>query len=541
METTVGPCQGLARRQCRRNLLISLFIIALQVAVKTFRHQMDCTSEQGLRRFRRETAIWAHLIHDNIVTLYGTTEDFGPTTALVSQWFPDGTLFRLITEQGATLTIESKLKLLHGIASGLYYLHSHSFTVVHGDITSSNVLVDLKDGDYKACLTDFGLSNVLCGCLNDHPVEGSSIRPGAIRWAAPELLRPHDPLSDIKPTTQNDMYSFGRVMYHLLTLVIPWHGIDEIKVFQKILSGEEILRPAISDATSDVTDARWNHIEQCWSIDPPGRPCAFTAMNFVKGELEALKQDNVFDGGVQEYHQSSSDAERIIASIPPSRGAPSQIMTTVMFQSSSQTLVLSPSQATPSSPFTHHLFSTASTLSFSGPLNVLLFGETGVGKSSVINLIMGGDVAQTSPDGATCTLTHTCHKIDLGPHTFKLWEVSSIESMGFFKTFFKKWSLKKQYKRLYKDDGVYLLLYCMRGSRAQKALLRDYKFSLTSWALPPGQAAYQSPLCLPPWKIIPGTWIIGGRIIRTIWNASECGSPHTLVSLLSLTIQNPHP
>ncbi|KAG2036987.1 hypothetical protein BDR03DRAFT_399675 [Suillus americanus] len=267
------------------------------------------------------------------------------------------------------------------------------------------------------------------------------------------------------------MYSFGRVMYHLLTLVIPWYGIDEIKVFQKILSGADIPRPAISDATSDVTDARWNHIEQCWSIDPSARPCAFTAMNFVKGELEALKQD----GGVQESHQSSLDVEQIIASVPPSRGVPSQIMTTRMFHSSSQTLIPSPSQATPPSPFTH-LFSPVSALTLSGPLNVLLFGETGVGKSSVINLIMGGDAAQTSPDGATCTLTHTPHKINLGPHTFKLWEVSSIESMGFFKTFFKQWTLKKQYKRLYKDDGVYLLLYCMRGSRAQRALLRDYNF-----------------------------------------------------------------
>ncbi|KAG2066543.1 hypothetical protein BDR04DRAFT_63589 [Suillus decipiens] len=64
---------------------------SVKVAVKSFKHRVDCISEQDLRRFRRETAIWAHLIHDNIVTLYGTTEKFGPTTALVSQWFPDGT------------------------------------------------------------------------------------------------------------------------------------------------------------------------------------------------------------------------------------------------------------------------------------------------------------------------------------------------------------------------------------------------------------------------------------------------------------------
>ncbi|KAG1807743.1 kinase-like domain-containing protein [Suillus variegatus] len=260
-----------------------------KVAVKTFRHYTDCASEQDLRRFRRETAIWAHLIHDNIVRLYGTTEGFGPTTALVSQWFPDGTLSLLITEQGATLTIKSKLKLLHGIASGLYYLHS--FPVVHGDITSSNVLVDLKEGEYKACLTDFGLSNVLCGSLKMCQIEGSTVRPGAIRWTAPELLMSHEPPADIKPTTQNDMYSFGCVMFHLLTLIVPWHGTSEYRVIQKIQNGENIPRPEISEATSDVTNAHWSHIEQCWSIDPSARPCAFTAMKFIIGELEVLNQD----------------------------------------------------------------------------------------------------------------------------------------------------------------------------------------------------------------------------------------------------------
>jgi predicted GTPase len=107
---------------------------------------------------------------------------------------------------------------------------------------------------------------------------------------------------------------------------------------------------------------------------------------------------------------------------------------------------------------------------------VLLFGETGVGKSAIINLIMGRDVAETSPDSEICTLQHTSHEVNLGDHRFKLWEVSSIGSMGLFRALFTKWRLKKSYKKLYKDDGVYLLLYCMRGTRAQKALIRDYKF-----------------------------------------------------------------
>jgi serine/threonine protein kinase len=170
-------------------------------------------------------------------------------------------------------------------------------------------MVDIKDGKYRACLADFGLSNMLGGLLRDHVVEGLAVRPGAARWTAPELFMPHGSPCDIKPTMQNDMYSFGRVMFHVsisspqhlisntiahvqvLTLVIPWHGVDEYKVVKKIQSGEDISRPQISEATSDVTDARWNYIEHCWSIDPSGRPCAFKTMKFIKGELEALEQD----------------------------------------------------------------------------------------------------------------------------------------------------------------------------------------------------------------------------------------------------------
>jgi serine/threonine protein kinase len=85
--------------------------------------------------------------------------------------------------------------------------------------SQSNVLIKIKEGHYKACLTDFGLSTVLLGeLLDDHTVQGSTVRHGAIRWTAPELLRlahDHPANSNVKPTKENDIYSFGRVMFHV--------------------------------------------------------------------------------------------------------------------------------------------------------------------------------------------------------------------------------------------------------------------------------------------------------------------------------------
>ncbi|OAX37207.1 kinase-like protein, partial [Rhizopogon vinicolor AM-OR11-026] len=243
-------------------------------------------------RLRREAGIWARLVHENIVSLLGTTKEFGPSPALVSLWFPHGTLHRLIADKGVRLSIKSKLNLLRDIASGLHYLHS--FPIVHGDITSSNILIDIKEGQYKACLTDFGLSTVLGGLLDDHTVQGSTVRHGAIRWTAPELLRlahDHPADSNVKPTKENDIYSFGRVMFHVLTLFIPWGDIDDYQVLHKIHCGEEIRRPETPHATPDITDARWNEIELCWSIDAPARPSALMVMGFLKSELEALTDD----------------------------------------------------------------------------------------------------------------------------------------------------------------------------------------------------------------------------------------------------------
>ncbi|KAG2127050.1 hypothetical protein BD769DRAFT_1575338 [Suillus cothurnatus] len=217
-------------------------------------------------------------------------------------------------------------------------------------------------------------------------------------------------------------------------------------------------------------------MKQCLSVDPFARPSALIAMDFLKSELETVTDDNVFVGGMQESRRHASLGvirdDQITVSAPLSNGVQSQAETvgTRTFQSASRILVQS--QAIHSNPVVYHPFST---LPLAGPLNVLLFGETGVGKSSIINLIMKQDATQASPNEKICNLEHTSYEVSLGARRFKLWEVSSIESMSFFRAPFFKWRLKEAFKKLYRDEGVYLLLYCMREPRAKRALIRNYK------------------------------------------------------------------
>jgi len=80
----------------------------------------------------------------------------------------------------------------------------HSYDIVHGDLTGANILID---DQRKACLCDFGLSNII-------DFEASNVYSsvsGAIRWADASLYRMQIEDHVPKPTKRSDIYSFGSV------------------------------------------------------------------------------------------------------------------------------------------------------------------------------------------------------------------------------------------------------------------------------------------------------------------------------------------
>jgi hypothetical protein len=107
------------------------------------------------------------------------------------------------------------------------------------------------------------------------------------------------------------------------------------------------------------------------------------------------------------------------------------------------------------------------------PLNVFFFGETRVDKRSIIDLLVGQNIADTVLDAPHPMLKHIADIILRG-RRFQLWEFSSIALMGFLQRFIAKWRLRASYRKLYRNGGAPLLLYCMRGPSAPTAS-RDYQ------------------------------------------------------------------
>lgn len=223
------------------------FLGDLKVCVKQLRNYSSVDPEWAKHAFCREAVVWKHLDHPNIVPLLGVT---AAPFQFVTDWMPGGELPEYIsTHQSA-----DRFSLLSDVAAGLGYLHSRD--VIHGDLKGASILVD---GMGRARLTDFRLSAVT-------PDFGStvSITDGhAARWAAPEIL------DMVLPVTKaSDVYSFGMVMYEVLTGTAPFHDRTHTTAAVDILLGNRPERPKSQILTDDL----WGLIELCWSQNPQDRP-----------------------------------------------------------------------------------------------------------------------------------------------------------------------------------------------------------------------------------------------------------------------------
>ncbi|KAG1824751.1 P-loop containing nucleoside triphosphate hydrolase protein, partial [Suillus subaureus] len=107
--------------------------------------------------------------------------------------------------------------------------------------------------------------------------------------------------------------------------------------------------------------------------------------------------------------------------------------------------------------------------------NVIIIGQSGVGKSSLINMLCPGAKADTSNDTTGCTQTETEYRCDLGGQSCQVHDTIGLEEgrWGFLPD--KK--AQKRLKTYLKTNEPHLVVYCMPGRRScvKKSHGRNYK------------------------------------------------------------------
>lgn len=99
------------------------------------------------------------------------------------------------------------------------------------------------------------------------------------------------------------------------------------------------------------------------------------------------------------------------------------------------------------------------------PPNIIIFGATGAGKSSVVNMIANDIVATTSSDATGCTFQSEPHPVEIDGSKFVLWDTSGLNEGDKGRV-----PAEKAVENLYAlarglSQGVSLLVYCVRGPR----------------------------------------------------------------------------
>eukprot|EP01132_Coremiostelium_polycephalum_P005345 gene5345-6667_t len=203
-----------------------------EVAIK----QIELQSYKSLDDFRREVGILSKLkAHVNLLHYYGACTQF-PYCYIVTEFLPRGSLYDLLHKEGTRGLVKVDINLILmfsiGIALGCYHLSTcYDPPIFHTDLKSKNLLIT---DALNIKIADFGLASF--GKRKDsHGVDVSRVTYAY--YAAPEILN-SKPFSE-----KSDVFSFGTILWELITNKIPFEGMDPYQVKELLKSGGRLEIP----------------------------------------------------------------------------------------------------------------------------------------------------------------------------------------------------------------------------------------------------------------------------------------------------------
>jgi serine/threonine protein kinase len=253
------------------------------VAVKQLHLDMEQWADVR-NEFLREIHFMRTVRHSNIVMFIGAGQHTEKQPFLVLEYMSGGALLSLLQNVEEELTLANKMQFILDTAEGMKYLHTLQPPRIHRDLKSANLLLS---GTRRVKVADFGCARLIPQIgrakssnepnsrsgfrfqriadddLLDERAQLTSRFIGTARWRSPELWQ-RKPYS-----TATDVYSFGIVMWEIVTRQTPFSGPEyrfDAKVEDAVLCGT---RPPIPDRTLDDLSSL---IKECWQDKPNSRP-----------------------------------------------------------------------------------------------------------------------------------------------------------------------------------------------------------------------------------------------------------------------------
>jgi len=207
-------------------------------------------------RFRREAELLASLNHPNIAVIHEIIEQQKGVSYLVLEYVPGQTLAQRIARE--PLKLEEVLSIAQQIAEAVSAAHEKG--VVHRDLKPGNIKIT-PDGRIK--VLDFGLAKA--SASEDITEKITVTQPGRV-IGTPAYMSPEQACG--KPTDKrSDIWSFGCLMYEMLTGHLPFEGQTTTEILARIIEREPDWEMLPEDTPSNIRVL----LRRCLEKDPRRR------------------------------------------------------------------------------------------------------------------------------------------------------------------------------------------------------------------------------------------------------------------------------
>jgi len=271
-----------------------------EVAIKLLPEEMSRDPER-LARLQREAQLLAALNHPRIAAIYSLESD-GDSRFLVLELVEGETLAEHLAR--GPLTVEVALEIARQIAEALEVAHNKD--IIHRDVKPANVKLT---PEYEVKVLDFGLAKVFEDdtltadqAPSDAPTSLASSRTGVVMGTVP-YMSPEQARGQ-KVDTRTDVWSFGCVLYEMLTGSTPFRGETGSDVLAAILRGEPdwSALPATTPLIARLL------LRRCLQKEPRDRLQAIGDARVELGEASAALPPELLAG--TRVHPASTDRQR---------------------------------------------------------------------------------------------------------------------------------------------------------------------------------------------------------------------------------------